>query len=174
MLPHFLPSWHAGNGLLRGVDAPEFHRIAMELTQKVKALGWGEWTLAPENQPVAGVAALAYLLIYPAPWALLPLNGVLNACACVGLFLVLRRFAPDPSAALLASLPFILFPSNLVWNSQMHNENYAVPGVIGILLGWMLLVTLRARFAREARRGRPWPGSPRSSPAASCSGWYGT
>ena len=151
LLPYVFPSWHAGQGLLRGVDAPEFHRIAMELTRKVKALGWSQWTLAPENQPVSGVAALVYVLIYPSPWALLPLNGLLNAFACVGVFLILRRFAADASAALLATLPFVLFPSNLIWNSQMHNENYAIPGVVGILFGWMLLVTVqRASLRRQA------------------------
>jgi putative peptidoglycan lipid II flippase len=142
LLPHVLPSWHAGNGLLRGIDAPQFHRIAIELTQKVRAFGWSQWTLAPDNQPVAGMAALAYLLVYPAPWALLPLNGVLHALASVGIFVILRRFAPDASAALLATLPFVFFPSNLVWNSQMHNENYAVPGVVAILLGWTLIAAM--------------------------------
>lgn len=139
LLPNLFPSWHAGNGLLKGVDGPEFHRIALALSDVIKTQGWSHWELLPDQQLVSGIAAIFYTLIYPAPWSVLPVNAFLNATACVCLYHTLSHLINDRQKALNASLPFIFFPSNLLWNTQFHNENYAVPGVIFILFGWVLI-----------------------------------
>lgn len=137
LLPYVFPSWHAGNGLFEGVDAPKFHRITVKLADEIEEFGWSEWELLPDGQLVSGVAAIFYVLIYPSPWSVLPVNGILNAFACVSIYLILLKLSNDKKKSLLCSLPFIFFPSNLLWNTQFHNENYVVPGVALILYGWV-------------------------------------
>lgn len=139
LLPYIIPSWHSGNGLLNGMDGQKFHRIALELSTDIEERGWRQWKPTPSGQLVSGVAAAVYVLIYPAPWSVLPINAFLNASACVCMYLILAGIIKDRQKAFIASLPFIFFPSNLLWNTQFHNENYAIPGVIFILYGWMLI-----------------------------------
>jgi putative peptidoglycan lipid II flippase len=139
-LPHIMPSWHSGEGLFRGMDGQQFHRLALQLSERIGQDGWDEWELYPYGQVVSGIAAIWYVLIYPAPWSVLPLNAALYATAAVCFILMLENFIGDRRKSILASLPIIFFPSSLLWNAQFHNENYAVPGVIIILYGWSLVV----------------------------------
>ncbi len=140
LLPHIAPSWHAGNGLMKGMDAPSFHRIALELASSIRSDGWDVWELKPGGQVVSEVAAIFYLLIYPAPWSVLPLNAFLNASATVCLYALLHLLTESRRKSLISTLPFIFFPSALLWNTQFHNENYAIPGVFFILYGWALVL----------------------------------
>ncbi len=147
-LPYLFPQWHDGNGLLIGVDGSKFHRIALQSANEIKVNGWNSWQLLPEGQLVSGIASIFYVLIYPAPWSVLPINGLLNATACVTLLLTLNFIFDDRKKCLFSILPFLLFPSNLLWNTQFHNENYAIPGVILILFGWSLLITNKGLLRR--------------------------
>lgn len=141
ILPFVFPSFHYGYGLLKGLDGSKFHRIASELAQRINVSGWSQWELQPEGQLVSGMAAIFYVLITPMPWTVLPLNGILHASACVCIFLLLDKIIQKRHISLLAALPFIFFPSNLLWNTQFHNENYVVPAFTFILLGWYILIS---------------------------------
>lgn len=142
LLPYIFPSWTNGNGLLIGMDGGKFHRIATDLALQIKETGWSAWELLPEGQLVSGIASICYVLIYPAPWSVLPVNGILNASACVCMYLLLAKICKSEKIGLIGSLPFFFFPSNLLWNTQYHNENYVVPGVIFILYGWFLVLKI--------------------------------
>lgn len=139
LLPYILPSWHDEFGLIKKMDGMIFHRIATELAQQIKLQGWAVWEPTPQGQFVSGMAAITYTLIYPMPWSVLPINAILNASACVCFYFLMMHFVDNRQKALVASLPFIFYPSNLLWNTQFHNENYAVPSVIFILYGWVLI-----------------------------------
>jgi hypothetical protein len=146
LLPYIFPSWQApegtwqpARGLLAKMDGQKFHRIAMDLATAIEQKGWGQWELLPKGQLVSGIAAICYVLIYPAPWSVLPVNALLNATGCLCMYLVMSNLAGDRQKGLIAALPFMFFPSNLLWNTQFHNENYAVPGVILIFYGWMIV-----------------------------------
>ncbi len=139
LLPHIVPSWHQGNGLIEGMDGRKFHRIALELSQAIQTKGWGAWEPLPQDQIVSGIAAIFYTLIYPAPWSVLPFNALLNAFTGTGFYLLMGLLVGDEKKGLVATLPFIFFPSAMLWNTQFHNENYVVPGVVFILLGWMII-----------------------------------
>ncbi|MBM4428315.1 MAG: hypothetical protein FJ031_13940 [Chloroflexi bacterium] len=143
-LPYIFPAGHAGNGLLKGVDGKGFHKLALELSEAIKAEGWSQWDLMPGGQLVSGVAAIFYVVIYPKPWSVLPFNAILNASACLCLYLIISELMEDHIKGVIASLPFIFFPSSLLRNAQFHNENYAIPGVIFILFGWMLIARKNA------------------------------
>lgn len=139
ILPFVFPSFHYGFGLLKGLDGSKFHRIASELAQRINDSGWSQWELQPKGQLVSGMAAIFYVLITPMPWTVLPLNGILHASACVCMYILLNKIIQKRQISFLAALPFIFFPSNLLWNTQFHNENYMVPAVAFILLGWYML-----------------------------------
>ncbi len=153
LLPYLFPAWHWGVGLFRGMDAPQFHQIALALSNQIELEGWNAWVLKPQGQFVSAIVAICYQIIYPAPWSVLPVNAALNATAAVALFLMLDSFLHDRRRSLLAAMPFIFFPSALLWNGQMHNENYAVPGGIFILYGWSLLAGRRNESAPKFQWG---------------------
>lgn len=137
LLPYLFPNWTHGEGLLIGNDSREFNRVAVALSQKIETEGWQAWKLAPEGQPVAGIAAIFYVLIAPHPWVMLPLNAALHAMAGWILLKIMFFFLGEKSQAILAVLPFVLFPSTLLWVAQIHNDNYAVTGNILLLYAWV-------------------------------------
>lgn len=137
LLPYVFPEWHTGEGLLDGNDSISFHNIAEYLSQRIESEGWQAWCLAPYGQPVSGIASIFYVLIAPHPWAVLPLNAALHALAAWLLFKVMRFHLEKRSYALLATLPFLLFPSSLLWVAQMHNDNYSVTGSILVMYAWI-------------------------------------
>ncbi len=142
LLPFIAPSWHKSHGLIRDMDGIKFHSRAVEVSNAIKTDGWGSWQLMPDGLVVSGVAAVFYTLIYPEPWAMLPLNSALNASAGLAFFFLLSFFIADKRRNLIATLPFIFFPSAFLWNTQLNNEFFVIPGIIFILLGWVMLINL--------------------------------
>lgn len=144
LLPYIFPQWHAGEGMIKGLDSFRFHIIAVLQSQKIASQGWQAWVLAPFGQPVAGIASALYTLITPHPWILLPLNAGLHALAAWMVFKLLGMILSDRGHAILASLPFLLFPSSLSWVAQMHNDNYFVTGCVLFLYGWVCFARLES------------------------------
>jgi len=147
LLPYVFPAWHAGNGLLVGLDSVNFHKIAIDMTRKVQEDGWSAWELAPRGEPVAGIATIFYVLITPKPWTVLPLNALLHAMAALVLYRLIMFLVKDWKKSLLATLPFVLFPSSLTWTAQMHNDSYAILGQLLFFYGWFLLAQWRNTFS---------------------------
>lgn len=150
LLPHIVPSLHAGAGLLKGLDANKFHHVALERARLIVAFGWDRWDLLAQGQLVSGIASFFYALISPSPWVVLPWNAALHATASLCIYLVVLRIIEKPSISFIAILPFIFFPSNLMWNAQFLNENYAVPGIAMLLYGWSVLVSPKKNGAKES------------------------
>src|SRR5262245_7231906 len=94
VLPRFTPQWHAGHGLLAGLDSTEFHERAVDAAEAIRREGWMVWTLRPRGQLPVGILSALYALTVPEPWVLIPVNAVLHATAAVVLFRLLRMFAP--------------------------------------------------------------------------------
>ncbi len=139
LLPYVFPSFHAGDGLMSGVDSRTFHWLAVHLAHDIDTHGWQVWTLLPSGQAVSGIAAIFYVLLKPHPWALLPWNSFLHALAAWTLYKTLRFFVKERMHALLGALPLLLFPSALTWAAQIHNDNYAVAGGVLVLYAWVCL-----------------------------------
>jgi len=149
LLPYVFPAWNNGEGMLRGLDSKRFHLLAVQQAQKISAEGWQVWTLAPEGQPVSGIASAFYAAFTPHPWVLLPLNAFLHAMAALVLYKILGFFLEKRSHAVLAALPFLLFPTALSWVTQMHNDNYTVTGGVLMMYGWVC-------FARQETWQNRW------------------
>jgi hypothetical protein len=139
VLPYWLPGLHAGNGLMTGGDWVGFHQFAAELAEKINQQGWSAWELRPGRQAPAGIAAVFYVFLGPHPWALVPLNAAVHATTGILLVSILRPFASDLRNALVCVLPFIFFPSALVWYAQIHKDGIFFLGIFSCLYGWILL-----------------------------------
>lgn len=140
VLPYLFPQWHAGEGLLIGGDWLEYHRLAVELAAQISQQGWSVWSLRPAGHAAAGIAAAVYALTTPKPWALVPLNAALHATAAAVLFRLVRVLTSDRKAALLAVIPFVVYPSAMTWYAQVLKDGYAVLGYLMLVYGWALLV----------------------------------
>jgi hypothetical protein len=139
LLPYVFPAWHAGDGLMMGMDSRTFHWLAVHQAYDIDQYGWQAWSLVPSGQAVAGIASIFYVLIKPHPWALLPWNSLLHVLATWALYKTLRFFLENRIHAILAALPLLLFPSALSWVTQIHNDNYAVAGGVLVLYAWVCL-----------------------------------
>lgn len=151
ILPHVFPAWHAGDGLLIGLDCVTFHKIAVGLAERIHTEGWSAWTLRPGGQWVAGVASVFYALITPKPWVVLPLNAALHATAGLVLMHMVNKICGNWRTSLLATLPFVFFPSTLTWTSQMHNDSYAILGGLLFIYGWIILANI-FNYGRGGKR----------------------
>jgi hypothetical protein len=140
LLPYVFPQWHAGHGLLVGLDSIQFHQIAVELADQIRTQGWSAWQLRPEAQAPAGIAAAFYALTIPEPWVLIPLNAALHALAALLLWKILFLISGKRWPATIASLPFILFPSAMQWYSQNLKDGWSIAGGLLVLYGWLSLL----------------------------------
>jgi len=151
LLPYILPHLHAGNGLLiSSYDSIGFHHIAVDLANKIQAQGWSAWELRPGGQGPSGVAAIFYFLIFPDPRIFIPFQAALHASAALILFKLLNLFVKNQIKAILCILPFLVFPSNLLWTAQVHKDLY---GILGFFL---ILYSIVSLFQLKNLRDKKW------------------
>lgn len=150
ILPHLLPQWHAGDGLLVGGDWNSFHRYALEVSDNIEKEGWLAWELKPQGQAPAGIAAAIYTITnISKPWIVLPLNALMHAFAAIILFSIVNGFIRNNKIALLAILPFVFFPSAMTWNATMHKDGFMILGSLCFLKGFII-------FARSEQWEKRW------------------
>lgn len=139
VLPYILPGLHEGNGLLKGLDSTLFHRNAIHLSQAVIANGWDEWVLVPSGQAIVGILAALYVYLPDQPWVLMPFNALVHAMSGLMLYAILLSMQIKPRAAFLASAMFVLFPSTLMWTTQIHRDGIYVLSVLLLVLSFRML-----------------------------------
>jgi hypothetical protein len=142
ILPYIFPAWHAGNGLLKGLDCVWFHQLAVELAEKIHREGWSAWELRPSNQAPAGIAGAIYAITVPKLWTTIPLNAALHATAALVLLRILLIFTSRWRVAILFVLPFLMYPSAVTWYAQNHKDQYSILGAFLFAYGWLLLARM--------------------------------
>jgi hypothetical protein len=140
ILPYILPAWHGGNGLLAGGDWITFHQLATNRAQRIRAEGWSAFELRPRTNLPIGIASAIYAITWPKPWTLIPLNAALHATAAAALFHVLRRFVADWRWAAIGTVPFVVYPTSLLWVSQIHKDGFFIAGYLCLFAAWVDLV----------------------------------
>lgn len=145
VLPILLPSLHAWEGLLKGLDSAGFHLEAVRVVERMRVEGWSAWSLRPDtlNTP-PGIMAAIYYLTVPHPYVLLPLNAGLWALTAVlwqrmlaGLFPTLKSWVWLPAFFVVA------LPSSFTWTTQFHKDIFVIPGACLILFGLVSVLTER-------------------------------
>ncbi len=141
ILPYVFPQFHAGNGMVAGRDWVGFHDLAAVMAQKIELNGWTEFLFRPDgDNAIAGVTSFFYVLFGPHPWTLLPLNGALFATGWAALFSTLKLLDLDDNKAIIATLPYLLFPSALLQYGQIHKDVFCTSGLLVILWSWVGLL----------------------------------
>ncbi len=143
LLPYVFPAWNGGDGMLMGGDWLQFHRQAVEMAGRIRSEGWSAWELRPSLQATAGIAGAIYALSVPHPWTLIPINAGLHATSGLVVFRLVLLFVSDWRVAALAVSPFALFPSAMLWYTQILKDSYSIPGELLFLFGWVSLVRLQ-------------------------------
>jgi hypothetical protein len=150
LLPHVFLNLHDGLGFMVGGDSKGYHAVAVELAEKINAQGWAAWELRPstENTRLAtpsGIASLAYVLFGSNPLFLLPFNAVVHAATATLLLATMYSLFSDSTRlfSIIATLPFILFPTAVSWTSQLLRDGIFILGAILYLWGWILVTSAR-------------------------------
>lgn len=137
-----IPGLDSGNGLMANTDAAVHHRVAMEIFQQIAREGWSsfQWGLYQGDRSfVSEVTAIFYVLFSPHPAVLLPLNAIIHALSAVLLLLVFEKCLGTSRNTVLATSPFIFFPSSASWYAQLHRDGYFILGFYLILYAWVRL-----------------------------------
>lgn len=143
ILPNIFPSLHLGHGLLVGNDASTFYYHAAELAERIKKIGWSEWSLTTVEgrAPTAFMAAL--FVFFPAePWVIVPLYASFFATSVALLYEILCMCGFAANASRLGILPFLLFPSCALLFAVPHKDGFFVCGSIMFFYS-LLLIAVR-------------------------------
>jgi hypothetical protein len=151
ILPHVFPQLHAGNGLLAGRDWVGFHEQAVVMAQRIAQGGWSKFLLRPDgDNAITGVASFFYFVFSPHPWILLPLSGAAFASGGAALFSILKQLDLDDNEAIIAMLPYVVFPSALLQYGQIHKDVFCTAGALVVVWSWVRLMGGEQRLWRLA------------------------
>ncbi len=137
LLPHFFPHLHAGHGMLFGGDSAGMNLTAVDLAARIQKEGWSVWELRPAGNAPTGIAAALYVFVTPEPYMLVPLNALVHAAGGMTIYLIAHLVSRNRLASVVASLPFLLFPSAAIWYAQIHKDGIFALGMLLCALGWM-------------------------------------
>ncbi len=159
IVPHVFPHWDSGNGLIKEHDWVTYHQLAVDMAARMKQNGWKEWSLFVNYWIEPGVAAFIYYFTVPKPWVLLPLNALIHAATGVLTIHIVYLFYPNKKVALIGSLPFVFFPSALLWVTQMHKDGFFILGSVLFLWAWLLILeSEKTKFNPFLMLGLVWIG----------------
>ena len=137
LLPYVFPQFHWGHGLILDQDSRGFHLYALENAEKIRTVGWSAWEWTPETSVIALASAL-YVLVWPEPWVVLPVNALLFAAAIWAVRRALAITFDSGAVGLAAVLPFFLYPSFVPIWGQLHRDVNTGAGFCLVLCGLVL------------------------------------
>lgn len=147
LLTLLFPHWSDGNGLLRGWDVGGFHSVAAAQTLLIAEQGWQAWELRPNGWGVSGLLSAWYAMTIPAPWAFAPVQSLLYAVGMGVVFVLMHAVCGQRRHALIAVLPFLVFPSAATLYAQPHRDLFVFCAVMLALLGWWQLLRVQTQHA---------------------------
>lgn len=138
-----IPSMHAGGGLMFG-DAIYFHQTAVSLAETIAKDGWMAWQPWPPPNAHGNTAVLAalYYIFGVNPAVVVPINAAMHATSAILLILIANALTHDRvarTAAVFGAIIFIVLPSTLNWNGQVHKDGYAILGIFLMFYSGTLL-----------------------------------
>ena len=136
--------------MLKGTDAVVFHQIAMEKARLININGWSFWELRPSGHSPAGIASIFYALLTPKPFVLIPILSAFHAGSALLLVYILKMIFDNISISviLIAIIPFLIFPSAISWNAQIHRDGFFIFGNFLFLCTWLYTIKGKEREHR--------------------------
>ena len=149
ILPILLPQFHMGHGLLDGGDWTFYHSRAVDLSNKIKEHGWHFWQLKPQGFGLIGFISAIYSFtgIFE-PYVLIPFFSLLHSLGAICIVLFIEKLNSNRGVSFLSAMPFLVFPSSLLWVSQILKDIFTINGTLIILLAltWILNIPNRYNF----------------------------
>ena len=146
ILPILLPQFHMGHGLLDGGDWTFYHSLAVDLSNKIKEHGWHFWQLKPNGFGLIGFISAIYSItgIFE-PYVLIPFFSLLHSLGAICIVLLIEKLDFNRGVSFLSAIPFLIFPSSLLWVSQILKDVFTISGTLIILLAltWILNIPNR-------------------------------
>lgn len=138
--PLVMPGAISPEGLLLATDSIEYHRLALEISERFKASGWSEWQFSLKKDNIMpGLLAAYYSTALPGASVAIFFAALVHALAAMILMRIMLFFTTDWRVAFIAASPYIFYPSAAFWYTQLLKDGYFNVGVLTFLLGWILL-----------------------------------
>ena len=141
LLPYILPEMHYVNGIMHHVDSVSYHLRASVIANNISEIGWEVWDFTIDGWGITGLVSLHYGIFgINHPSLLVPLYSALHALGALCIVIVIERINDNRSIAILAAIPYLIFPSSLLWVSQILKDVFTLNSSLFILCGLVLLI----------------------------------
>jgi len=141
LLPYILPALHYGNGQMNGGDWVITHQRASVIANDIAQYGWKAWDFRPDGWGVSGLISLHYSIFgINHPALLVPIYSALHALGAFCIVILIEKLNDKRSIAILAAIPYLVFPSSLLWVSQILKDVFTLNASLFILCGLILLL----------------------------------
>ena len=139
-----MPQFHIGQGLLDGGDWTFYHLKAVKLSNLIKDHGWSYWQLKPEGFGLIGFISGIYSFfgIFE-PYVLIPFFSLLHSLGATCIVILIEKLNFNRGVSFISAIPFLIFPSSLLWVSQILKDVFTINGTLIILLSltWILNIS---------------------------------
>mgnify|MGYP000542390286 CR=1 FL=1 len=141
ILPYILPpEFYWGNGQMTNGDWLVFQYRAEQVFLQIKEFGWSSWQLKPSGWGITGVISLVYgLFDSTKTFLLIPVHSALHALGATSIVLIIERLGVTRSTAFLSALPYLIYPTSLLWVTQLMKDIYTTNALLLALFGIIVL-----------------------------------
>ena len=102
----------------------------------IREHGWSNWEIKPSGFGILGLmtAIYSFLGIYE-PYVLIPFFSILHSVGAISIVLLIEKLGVNRATSILSTIPFLMFPSSLMWVTQILKDIFSINGSLLILLG---------------------------------------
>ena len=135
VLSILLPNLGTVDGLISG-DMTFYHNRSVVVSENISQLGWSAWELRPQGFGIVGVVSAIYSFfnVY-SPYILIPFFSALHALGALSIMKLVGRLNVEKNIAFISSVPFLIFPSAVLWYAQILKDTFTLNGSLIILYG---------------------------------------
>jgi hypothetical protein len=136
VLPVLFSQLHHGNGLLYGGDWYYYQSRATALWLLIADKGWDFWELRPRGHGLTGVIAAIYAFLGTnKPFVLIPFFSLLHGLGALSIFMLMEKIGVKRCNAFYSSIPYLIFPTSLLWVAQILKDVFTLNASLIILFG---------------------------------------
>jgi len=143
VLPVLFPQFHSGHGILglygSGGDLVYFHDKATEIALAFREEGFSALRNTPFGGPHLAFFGFIYGMTVTEPYVLIPINALVHGLSALLIFHCFLLITKKERISLLATLPFVIFPTAMFWYAQIHRDGLSILGFLLYCYGWGLL-----------------------------------
>ncbi|WP_416695889.1 hypothetical protein [Candidatus Pseudothioglobus sp. Uisw_050_01] len=136
VLPLIFPSFHRGSGVMYGGDWVVYQYWSDFYATYIAVNGWSYWSLYPQGFGLVGVTSAIYAFFgISKPFILIPLYSSLHAFGSLCIVLLMQKLGIKRSVAFFSALPYLIFPSSVMWVSQILKDVFTLNATLIMLYG---------------------------------------